>query len=128
MAAMTDSLLARDERRDDPDELEDRADELEIEARRLRQKARHLRRAGTSIRWLDDAACRDRYGHSIRPFVEAAKRGEIEIGRAGRSPRVREDVADRYVASRAARKAKTTPAVTDADVYELAVARATRTA
>lgn len=107
----------------DADALEDRADDLEIEARRLRQLARRLRREGTSARWLDDAACRQKYGHGIGVFVSAAKRGECEIGRAGRSPRVREDVADRYVASRGARR-KPEPEATVTNLYDHAVAKA----
>jgi hypothetical protein len=106
----------------DPDELEDRADELEIEARRLRQKARHLRRSGPgAVVWLDDDACHARYGVGIYSFQQAAKRGELEIARVGRSPRVREDVADRWIAARG----KIAPPAADAppsDVYASAVA------
>jgi hypothetical protein len=105
----------------DPDELDDRADDLEVEALRIRQQARRLRQAGASARWLDDAACRAKYGHGIGVFVSAAKRGDCEIGRAGRSPRVREDVADRYVATRGSRRAKPEPLASVTSLYDLAV-------
>lgn len=107
-----------------PDELEAMAHEKIAEGNALLAKAKRLRIAGTSSvpRWLDDKACRERYGCSIAVFTAAAKRGEIEIGRVGRSPRVREDVADRWVAERA-RKAPPPADAAPADVYSLAVAR-----
>jgi hypothetical protein len=87
----------------DPDALEDRADDLEIEARRLRQQARRLRRAGTADTWLDSAAVEADYGLKMRVVTDAAKRGELSIGRAGRSPRVLRSELDRWLRERARR-------------------------
>lgn len=103
----------------DPDELEDRADELEIEARRLRQRARRLRRGGSSIEWLDEAGLERLFGFKMRRIVDASRRGEIEIGRAGRSPRVRRADVERWLRDRARRAPR--PVESGVDPYQAAV-------
>lgn len=85
-----------------PDDLEDQADELEIEARRLRQRARRMRRDGSpSVAFLDAATVEREYpGLKMSVVTAAARRHELVIGRAGRSPVVTRAALDAWITTR----------------------------
>lgn len=91
--------------------------------------------------WLHAEAVRARYGLRMRAIVEAAGRGELEIGRAGRGdghgglgrPIVRRRELERWLVeherSRAARRTSRETIASrmgTGGIYELAVARARR--
>lgn len=76
--------------------------------------------------WLDADAVRARFGLAMRVLVDARRRGELELGRAGRRPVVRRSELERWVRARAARAADERPGPAPAGVYELAVAAARR--
>lgn len=83
------------------DELDDDADKLEIEVTRLRQLASRKRRTPTAVvQWLDATAVEREYGLSMSTITSAARRGELTIGRAGRSPRVKRSDLDSWIATR----------------------------
>ncbi len=92
--------------------------------------------------WLDAEGVRVRYGLRMRTLVDAARRGELEIGRGGRDgahggighPIVRRSALERWIVEhekhRAAARATARLAVQgkpNTALYDLAVARARRT-
>lgn len=72
--------------------------------------------------WLDDARLRAEYGLRVRVVTEAAARGEITIGRRGRTPIVRRADLDRWLAQRGAPK-RTAADAQAATEYEALLAR-----
>lgn len=106
----------------DPEALDDRADTLEQEALRLRQEARRLRRVGESAtQWLGAEDVQRLYGISMSTVTAAGRRGELEVGHAGRSPRVSRAALDAWIATRKHPLAK--PATNDVDAAYVALAR-----
>jgi hypothetical protein len=69
--------------------------------------------------WIHKENCLETFGFRFRRLVDAAKRGEIEMGRAGRSPRVLRSVVDAWIVGHPVTTAQTPTGDADADYAAL---------
>src|SRR5262249_28747263 len=85
------------------DELEARANELEAQAHDLRARACRMRVRPTNTEWLALEVAAAEIGVRPRVIRDAARRGELELGSAGRRPVVTRAELARWVASRSSK-------------------------
>jgi hypothetical protein len=123
-----DEIEDKDAETSDPDEVLARAHELDAKSSLLKARAIRLRKTVSvgATTWLPLNVAGDIASVKPRVITDAARRGEITLTHAGRSPRVMRSELDRWIASRATTKPiASTP---DANEDELAFARARRRA